>query len=103
MRSRPSRVLQVKVVVMLPLILLLPRLSPDRRRLIDIVLKDGDFRRVDRKEILELVTSEGTLDEVAQMAEELAAEAKEQLASFPDCEARELMEFAPDYVLQRRS
>lgn len=87
----------------LPLILLLPRLEPERRRLIEIVLKDGDFRRVDRKEILELVNSEGTLEEVAEMAKELASEAKEQLESFPDCEARELMEFAPDYVLQRRS
>lgn len=87
----------------LPIILLLPRLRPDRRRLIEMVLKDGDFRRVDRKEILELVMSEGTIEEVAEMAEKLATEAKEQLASFPLCEAREAMEFAPDYVLQRRS
>jgi len=87
----------------LPLILLLPRLQPDRRRLIEMVLKDGDFNRVDRKEILELVMSEGTIEEVAEMAEELAAEAKEQLYSFPVCDAREAMEFAPDYVLQRRS
>ncbi len=87
----------------LPLILLLPRVQPDRRRLIEMVLKDGDFRRVDRKEILELVQKEGTLEEVAQMASELAAEAKKQLESFPDCDAREAMEFAPDFVLQRRS
>jgi len=87
----------------LPLILLLPRLQPDRRRLIEMVLKDGEFRRVDRREILELVTSEGTLDEVAEMAEKLAAKAKEQLASFRVCDAREAMEFAPDFVLQRRS
>ena len=87
----------------LPLILLLPRLRPDRRRLIEMVLKDGDFRRVDRKEILELVMSEGTIEEVAEMAEKLASKAKRQLESFPACEAREAMEFAPDYVLQRRS
>ena len=87
----------------LPIILLLPRLQPGRRRLIDMVLKDGDFKRVERKEILELVLSEGTIEEVAEMAEELAAEAKKQLDSFPVCDAREAMEFAPDYVLQRRS
>jgi octaprenyl-diphosphate synthase len=87
----------------LPLILLLPRLQPDRRHLIEMVLKDGDFKRVDRKEILELVTSEGTLEEVAEMAARLAFRAKEQLESFPACDAREAMELAPDFVLQRRS
>ena len=87
----------------LPLILLLPRLRPDRRRLIDMVLKDGDFKRVDRKEILELVMTEGTIEEVAEMAEQLATDAKVQLDSFDVCDAREAMEFAPDYVLQRRS
>ena len=87
----------------LPIILLLPRLQPGRRRLIDMVLKDGDFKRVERKEILELVMSEGTIEEVAEMAEGLAAEAKKQLDSFPVGDAREAMEFAPDYVLQRRS
>jgi octaprenyl-diphosphate synthase len=87
----------------LPIILLLPRLQPERRRLIEMVLKDGDFKRVERKEILELVTSEGTLEEVAKMAEKYALDAKQQLSSFPECDAREAMEFAPDYVLQRRS
>lgn len=87
----------------LPLILLLPRLQPKRRRLIEMVLEDGEFRRVDRKEILELVMSEGTVEEVAEMAEKLAAEAKDQLVLLPPCDAREAMEFAPDYVLQRRS
>ena len=71
--------------------------------MIEIVLKDGDFNRVERKEILELVMSEGTIDEVAEMADKLALEAKQQLDSFPACDAREAMEFAPDYVLQRRS
>ena len=87
----------------LPIILLLPRLRPDRRRLIEMVLKDGDFKRVERKEVLELVMSEGTIEEVAEMADKWALEAKQQLDSFPACDAREAMEFAPDYVLQRRS
>lgn len=87
----------------LPLILLLPRVDSKRRRLIEMVLEDGDFKRVDRREILALVTSEGTIEQVAGMAEDLAREAQEQLAFFPECDAREAMELAPDFVLQRRS
>lgn len=87
----------------LPLILLLPRLRPKRRRLIEMVLEDGRFERVDRKEILDLVISEGTLEEVTEMAEKLAQEARDQLAFFPPSDAREAMQLAPDFVLQRRS
>ena len=39
----------------------------------------------------------------AVLAEKYALDAKQQLSSFPECDAREAMEFAPDYVLQRRS
>jgi len=87
----------------LPLILLLSRVDRKQRDLIGMVLEDGDFERVDRQEILELVLSEGTLEETAEMAEQLAANAREQLAIFPPSTAREAMEFAPDFVLQRRS
>lgn len=87
----------------LPLILTLPRIDESQRQMIGTVLEDGDFERVDPEQILELVTSEGTLEETAEMAEQFAAEAREQLAIFPPSTAREAMEFAPDFVLQRRS
>ena len=87
----------------LPLILLLPRLDNRRRALIETVLSDGSFGRVAREEILELVHSEGTIAEVQEMAEGYAEEARSTLEIFPACGAREAMEFAPEFVLQRRS
>ena len=87
----------------LPLILMLPRLDPNRRQLIETVLEDGNFGRVSREEILELVSSGGTLEEVQTMAERYAEEARQELSFFPPSEARDALEFAPDFVLQRRS
>ena len=57
----------------LPLILLLPRVEPSRRQLVEWVLEDRSFSRVSPQEILGLVKSEGTLEEVTAMAEEYAA------------------------------
>ena len=86
----------------LPLIALLPRVDAGRRGLIEQVLEDGGFGRVAAEQILELVTTEGTLDEVAEMAESYAEAARRELAFFPAGAAREALEFAPDFVLQRR-
>jgi len=87
----------------LPLILLLPRIQPAERRLVEMVLEDRSFSRVSPEEILDLVRTEGTLEEVSTMAEQLAAEAKRELEFFPPGDAREALEFAPDFVLHRRS
>jgi octaprenyl-diphosphate synthase len=87
----------------LPLIMLLPRVQTAERRLVESVLEDRAFSRVSAQEILDLVRSEGTLEEVTAMAEEYAAEAKRELEFFPPSDAREALEFAPDFVLHRRS
>lgn len=87
----------------LPLILVLPRAQTRERRLIEWVLEDRSFNRVSPQEILDLVRAEGTLEEVSAMAEEYAAEAKRELELFPPSDAREALEFAPDFVLYRRS
>ncbi len=87
----------------LPLILLLPRVAPARRQRVERVLEDGGFGRVAPEEILELVAAEGTLDEVRELAESYAEEAKRELEFFPPGDARDALEFAPDFVLNRRS
>jgi len=87
----------------LPLILLLPRVRPDERKLIATVLEDRSFSRVSAQEILDLVHAEGTLDEVREMAEGWASRARQELAFFPACDARDALEVAPDFVLHRRS
>jgi octaprenyl-diphosphate synthase len=87
----------------LPLILLLPRVQPAQRRRIERVLEDRGFGRVSPQEILDLVHSEGTVEEVTALAEEFATMAKRELELFPPSDAREALEFAPDFVLHRRS
>ena len=87
----------------LPLILLLPRVQAAQRRRIERVLEDRGFERVAPQEILDLVRAEGTIEEVTAMAEEYAAAAKRELEFFPPSDAREALEFAPDFVLHRRS
>jgi octaprenyl-diphosphate synthase len=87
----------------LPLILLLPRIGGAERRLVETVLEDRSFSRVSSQEILDLVRAEGTLEEVTELAEAYAAEAKRELEFFPPSDAREALEFAPDFVLHRRS
>ena len=86
----------------LPLLLLLPRVQAVQRRRIEWVLQDRSFGRVSQQEILEMVRAEGTVEEVTAMAEQYAAEAKRELEFFPPSDAREALEFAPDFVLNRR-
>jgi len=87
----------------LPLILLLPRIDSAQRGLIETVLEDRSFARVSSAEILQLVESEGTLEEVEEMAKEAAEEARRELSIFPDVGARQALELAPMFVLRRRS
>jgi octaprenyl-diphosphate synthase len=87
----------------LPLILLLPRVGPAGRRSIEAVLEDGEFARAAPEEILELVRSEGTVEEARAIAEGYAGRAKAVLAALPPGLAREALELAPDFVLNRRS
>jgi octaprenyl-diphosphate synthase len=87
----------------LPLILLLPRITSNQRRLVQQVLEDSGFKRTHPEQILDLVGSEGTLDEVTELAEASAMKARRYLQFFPDSLAREAMDLAPEFVLHRRS
>ncbi|MFQ5526840.1 MAG: polyprenyl synthetase family protein [Thermoanaerobaculia bacterium] len=87
----------------LPLILLLPRLDSGRKRWIEWVLEDRDFSRVEPQQILELVTSTGIVEEVRELAESYASAARKALQGLPAGEARDALEFAPEFVLNRRS
>ena len=87
----------------LPLLLARPRLAPHQRQKIAWVLEDRGFQRVAADEILELVHREGTLDEVSELAQSHAAEARAALETLPPGEARDALEMAPDLVLHRRS
>ncbi len=86
----------------LPLLLALPRIDDGRRQAIKTVLEDGSFERVEPQALLEIVRAEGTVDETRQLAEEYAEAARRELEVFPDGLAREALETAPDFVLNRR-
>jgi octaprenyl-diphosphate synthase len=86
----------------LPLILLLPRVSPSERRLVQRVLEDRAFERVSPEQVLDVVEREGTVDEVEEMAHDFAEEARLALEPFAPSDAREALELAPDFVLNRR-
>ena len=58
---------------------------------------------MDREEILELVQAAGALEEVEEIARRYGDEARELLEIFPPSPAREALEYAPEYVLNRRS
>ncbi len=87
----------------LPLLLALPRIDAEERRRIEMVLEDRSFTRVEPEQILAIVRREGTLAETAELAESFGAEAREALGEFPDSEARDALELAPEYVLHRRA
>lgn len=87
----------------LPLILLMPRLDPKQRGWIEQVLEDRDFSRVGSEQILELVTEAGVVEEVRELAQSYALAAQTALERFPASEARDALEFAPEFVLNRHS
>ncbi len=87
----------------LPLILALPRLEVAGRQAIVRVLEDRGFDRTPSGEILDLVAREGTLEEAGEIAAAWAETARDALAGLPANEAREALELAPDFVLNRRN
>lgn len=87
----------------LPILLALPRLNDRQRKAIETVLRDGAFNEVSADEVMQIVVSEGTLEETRERAQTYAQKAREALAFFPSSAAREALEFAPDFVLSRRS
>lgn len=86
-----------------PVLLLLPRVSDPERREVFQVLEDRGFDRVSAERILELVEREGTVDEAAQLAAEHAATAKAALEPLTPGAARDALQAAPDFVLNRRT
>ncbi len=87
----------------LPLILVLERVDRKRRSKIEAVLEDRAFERVGPEEILDLVNSQGTLEEVEELAGTWAQRARESLVDFAPGLTLEALEVAPDFVLNRRS
>ena len=85
----------------LPVILALPNASAAERRKIETVLRTKSFDEVDPLEVQEIVTRHGGVDRTRETASDYARDCKTCLSEFADSPAREALEFAADFVLDR--
>jgi octaprenyl-diphosphate synthase len=87
--------------VTLPLILAMPRATERERQLIAKVAAENSFDDVDPAEILEIVHRYDGVNEARAIARDYAARARTALATFPASAARDTLEFALDFVMDR--
>ena len=85
----------------LPLIYLLQAGEPAEREMVQTVLDEGEFLTVKREEIVELLQRRKTLDRTRDLALNYARRAREALAPFDPCPAREALMRLPDFVVSR--
>lgn len=85
----------------LPLILAMPRATPHERELIVRVATSRSFEGTDPHEILDIVNRYDTLDEARAIARDYAERARKSLEPFPASPAKDALEFALDFVMER--
>jgi octaprenyl-diphosphate synthase len=85
----------------LPLILTMPRASAREREVISRVVTSKSFDGVEPREIIEIVRKYGAIEETRQIARDYAQRARAALEQFPDSPAREALDLALDFVLDR--
>ena len=87
--------------VTLPLILALPRATAHEREIITRVATTKSFDGIDPNEILEIVSRYDTLAKTREIARDYASRARRALEPFPASPARDTLEVALDFVLER--
>jgi len=85
----------------LPLILAMPRANARERELIARIASNKSFESVDPTEIGALVRKYDALDETRAIARDYAGRARAALEGFPDSAAKEALDVALDFVLDR--
>jgi len=85
----------------LPLILAMPRANARERELIARIASHKSFESVDPTEIGSLVRKYDALDETRAIARDYAGRARAALEGFPDSAAKEALDVALDFVLDR--
>ncbi|HEX7832959.1 MAG TPA: polyprenyl synthetase family protein [Thermoanaerobaculia bacterium] len=85
----------------LPLILAMPVATPREREIITRVVTRKSFDGVDPAEILAIVNRYETLEQTREIARDYANRARMALEPFAGGEAKEALEFALDFVLDR--
>ncbi|NOZ95991.1 MAG: polyprenyl synthetase family protein [Acidobacteria bacterium] len=89
--------------VTLPMILLLPRLSREKRRRIEEVVRSRSFEAISETEVLEMIKTSGVLETCHDRAHTFASRAEECAARFPECPEREALLRAATLLLDRRT
>ncbi len=87
--------------ITLPLIHLLKAAPNEEREEVKGILKDG-FKKSGLKKILRLFKKYNTIESSLKKAHDLIADAKSELALFPEVPAREALGSIADYTLRRR-
>ena len=87
--------------VTLPLILALPRATPREREIVTRVASTKSFDGIDPNEILQIVSRYDTLEETREIARDYANRARRALEPFAPSPAKETLEVALDFVLER--
>lgn len=87
--------------VTLPLILTMPLATPAERELITRIAVNKSFDDADPAEILRIVERHGALDRTREIARDYARRARAGLEPFAPSPARELLEVALEFVLER--
>lgn len=85
----------------LPLILAMPRATAAERELVTRVATTKSLDGVDPEDILAIVAKYRALDETRAIARDYASRARRALEPFGNSSAREVLEFALDFVLDR--
>jgi len=85
----------------LPLLLAMPRATQSERDKIARVANTKSFDDVDPAELMELVTRYDALDQTRAIARDYASRARAALEPFPDSAAKEALDMALDFVLER--
>jgi octaprenyl-diphosphate synthase len=87
--------------VTLPLILAMPRATPRERETVARVARERSFNGTDPAEILAIVNRYDSVERTREIARDYANRARKALESFPGSPAKEALEMALDFVLDR--
>ncbi len=85
----------------LPLLLAMPRATEKERQTIARVATTKSFDGVDPAEMIDVVSRYEALDQTRAIARDYASRARAALESFPDSAAKEALDVALDFVLER--
>jgi octaprenyl-diphosphate synthase len=85
----------------MPLLLALPKASPEERDRVASVLREREFKSVEPTEILSIVDRYDAIPETRALARDYAGAARVALGGFPDSEAKDGLLLATESVIDR--